>query len=365
MRLINKENWPRIRERYETWWEGGMLDRPLVQVTAPRSIQEAHDAEPAPTEEQALIDWFTDPEKVLPRLEQRVDGTYWAGDAFPLVFPMSTSLPAIETAYLGAPYTIVPRSNTGWTHPVIEDWGERPTFTVDADNWWWRRTQELLDLAAQQLDDRAVIGIPDLQGGGEILVLLRGTEQFAMDLYDHPEAIGEAMEEVNEAWLTYYNACFETIHRHQEGYVDWLAVWSEAPAVTVECDFSAMISPQMFQRHMLPPLERQIEWIPRTIYHLDGPGELPHLDAFLGLPDLDGIQWVPGAGTQPMIEWLPLLKQIQDAGKKLVIACQEWEVKPLLEELRPETLLISTSCGSETEADALMRDVRQMFGANA
>jgi 5-methyltetrahydrofolate--homocysteine methyltransferase len=337
-----------------------MLDRPLLQVTAPKG-----DVQPdqIPSDERELFDWFTKPELVIPRLECQVEDTYWGGDAFPIVFPVSLNLPAIEAAYLGCPYRVAPGSNTGWAEPIIDDWDNRPSLAVDPDNTWWRLTQHLLEMEAQRGVGRHYVGIPDLQGGGEILAMLRGTERLALDLFDHPERVKRAVEEVNTAWLHYYNACFEIIHHWMEGYVDWLAVWSESPAVTVECDMAAMISPAMFQEFFLPALEQQLEWIGRTIFHLDGPGSLPHLDTLLLLPALNGIQWVPGAGAPPISDWIPLLQQIQAAGKLLVLNCEKWEVNKLLAELKPEGVLLNTSCSTVAEADALVEEVGRMFGA--
>jgi hypothetical protein len=52
-----------------------------------------------------------------------------------------------------------------------------------------------------------------------------------------------------------------------------------------------------------------------AFYHLDGKGQIPHLDLLLSLPRLRGIQWVPGDGNPPPEHWLPLLKRIRDGGK--------------------------------------------------
>jgi hypothetical protein len=35
--------------------------------------------------------------------------------------------------------------------------------------------------------------------------------------------------------------------------------------------------------------------VERTIYHLDGPGALRHLDRLLAIPELDCAQWIQGA----------------------------------------------------------------------
>ena len=52
-----------------------------------------------------------------------------------------------------------------------------------------------------------------------------------------------------------------------------------------------------------------------AFYHLDGRGQIAHLDQLLSLARLRGIQWVPGDGQPPADCWLPLLKRIRDGGK--------------------------------------------------
>ena len=183
-----------------------------------------------------------------------------------------------------------------------------------------------------------------------------------MDLFDHPEPVRAAIEAVNKAWLHYFEKCYEIIHRWRDGYVDWLGVWSDVPAATVECDFSAMISPQMFNEFFLPALEQQTEWVERSIFHLDGPGELVNLDTLLSLPTLDGIQWIPA--RKRVTEWIPLLQQIQQAGKLLTMGCRPWEVDRLLSELKPEGLMLDVSCGSVGEAEALLDMVQHRYGSS-
>jgi 5-methyltetrahydrofolate--homocysteine methyltransferase len=76
-----------------------------------------------------------------------------------------------------------------------------------------------------------------------------------------------------------------------------------------------MISPQMFERLVRPDLAACCERLDYAFYHLDGKGEIRHLDMLLSLERLRGIQWIPGDGAAPVEEWLPLLKRIRDAGK--------------------------------------------------
>jgi len=83
----------------------------------------------------------------------------------------------------------------------------------------------------------------------------------------------------------------------------------------LQSDFSYMLSPRMFQRFVLPDLVTLCDHLDYGFYHLDGKGEIAHLEQLLAIRRLRGIQWQPGDG-QPLADgWLPLLKRIRDGGK--------------------------------------------------
>jgi 5-methyltetrahydrofolate--homocysteine methyltransferase len=83
----------------------------------------------------------------------------------------------------------------------------------------------------------------------------------------------------------------------------------------LQSDFSYMISPAMFERFVLPDLTALCDVIDDPFYHLDGKGELPHLDMLLSIEKLKGVQWIPGDGQPPPEQWPKVLKKIRDAGK--------------------------------------------------
>ena len=89
-----------------------------------------------------------------------------------------------------------------------------------------------------------------------------------------------------------------------------------------QCDVSYMLSPAMFERFVLPDLAACCGAMDYAFYHLDGKGAVPHLDMLLSLERLRGIQWIPGAGSPPAQEWLPLLRRIRDGGKLCQVAVQ-------------------------------------------
>jgi hypothetical protein len=83
----------------------------------------------------------------------------------------------------------------------------------------------------------------------------------------------------------------------------------------LQSDFAYMISPAMFERFVLPDLISCCDYLDHGFYHLDGKGQIRHLDLLLSIERLRGIQWIPGDGQPPPQEWLPLLKRIRDGGK--------------------------------------------------
>ena len=80
------------------------------------------------------------------------------------------------------------------------------------------------------------------------------------------------------------------------------------------------------------------------IYHLDGVGQLPYLDKILEIPELTGIQWVPGDGKPLMGDevWMPVYKKIQAAGKNIEAGTTPELTAKMYRELDPKGLYVST-----------------------
>ena len=64
----------------------------------------------------------------------------------------------------------------------------------------------------------------------------------------------------------------------------------------------------------------------RTVYHLDGPGELNHIDALLAVEELDAIQWIQGEGNPSSDYYIDLYQKILSAGKQVQLSWCSLEV---------------------------------------
>ena len=146
--------------------------------------------------------------------------------------------------------------------------------------------------------------------------------------------------------------------------LDGMDIPSEKPWYPIQCDFCYMISPDQFEEFVLPHILKQVEYMPRSIYHLDGQGEIPHLDMLLDIPDLTGIQWVAGAGQAPLTDekWFDIYRKIQDKKKNLVLQGGINDrnlaaAERLIKSIDPVGVYISVHCSSPEKAEDLLEKV--------
>jgi len=117
----------------------------------------------------------------------------------------------------------------------------------------------------------------------------------------------------------------------------------------------------MFEEFVVPDMVKVAKKLDKSIYHLDGPDAVRHVDILLDIPEIDAIQWLPGDGAPPAVKWIPMLKKIQKKGMPLIVYADDpGEVEELLTELEPEGLLISVTAESEEQARDIVKKVEEL-----
>jgi hypothetical protein len=366
MELAWKEDWEEARQRLLAWWELEAIDRPCLQIFAVR------DGKDLPVLAK-MVNWWPGPgdekdfetgeeldietrwlraDHIVRTKAQYMDKIYWAGEAFPFYF--TNQGPVSIPAYLGAKWEFDER--TGWGRAVIDDWEDFNYIEdMDENNPYWKATMDITRLAVEAFKGKGLVSMSDLGSGGDELVTLRGNDRMLTDLIDCPKIVKEKLEWVKGFLEKYYDVLFDIIYPELDSTVTWLGSYYEGRTVTLQCDFSCMISEKMFQEFFLPIVQYQASKFDRVCYHLDGPGAIRHLDALLAVPEIHAIQWVPGAGAPPMAEWIDLLKRIQDGGKAVHASCKPEEVEPITRALKPEGLCIGTYALNKEHADQLLK----------
>ncbi len=350
-----EDGWETIAQNWSAWW-AGELERALVvlECVEPKDEPTPHYASTflgnygLDTEVNGLLDLF------IPRLE----ATHYLGDAFPRFWPNFG--PGIVAAFAGSNLQAVP--DTTWFSPAkvssIFDLHVSPSPC----NTWWERVKSVSQAAIERWGKQLSIGFTDLGGNLDILAHLRGSQQLLLDLIDYPQEIDRLVGEIHQLWMNCYQELYKILSRGR-GITCWGPCWSTMQGYLLQSDFSYMISPQMFEGFVLPEISACCERLDYAFYHLDGKGQLPHLDMLLSLKNLRGIQWVPGDGQPEAEHWLPLIQRMRSSGKLCQVYVGAQAALQILREMGGKgLLLVLNETLTPAQGQAFLEEIRLCAG---
>jgi len=354
------------KERYNAWWRNEIIDRPLVLTYAPRkgtdNFFEEYKAAPGHLISYVLTKRWKerdfDNDYIVDNMKKLASSSYYAGDAFPMLY--LNLGPGCLSSFIGC----IPefKDDTIWYHPSEKnEWEHLNAIEIDQNNKYWQIAKNFAAKATEKNNNNYFINDAGLFSGLDIIASIRGTQQLLLDLIEKPEEVKKFNEFITRAFKYFHDGLYSIISAKQEGMIGFLPIWCNKKSATLQCDFSAMISPQMFEEFVIPELISSAKHIDNVIYHLDGPDAVKHLDILLDIEEIDAIQWVPGKGSPPTSEWIPMLKKIQEKKKSICLHPESIdEGEKLLIELEPEGMLIFINTDSEEEADYLVKRVGEL-----
>lgn len=306
MRFSSKD-WDRISSGWSAWWHHE-IDRPMVVVDSLKwqgkwfvQHHEGWDADKNIFPIDPVLDYY----------QGLIEEQIYYGDSWPHWWPNFG--PGIMAGFVGA--DVENDENTIWFDPPCSMDLEEIVLNYDQGNFWWNWVRELTRTAVDHWGSQVTVAHTDIGGNLDILASLRGTQNLLMDLYDSPEEVERLAERITQLWLRYYDELYTIIHSADNGTTSWTPLWCPERYYMLQCDFAYMISPAMFERFVMPDLLSCCDHLDFSFYHLDGKGQIRHLEMLLSIEGLHGIQWVPGDGQPPAWVWLQLLKRIRDGNK--------------------------------------------------
>lgn len=310
---FNSKIWDKIKYDSQKWW-AGELGRPLIQVRLNKQPGRSESVMPH-YDFTSFYDVSVSAERVIDSWDQYLCCTEYLGDAFPHVFPNFG--PGSIAAYMGA--KLENGTNTVWFYPDKYLEISQLNFEYLPNNKWFVRTKEVIQAAVNRWEGQVQIGLTDLGGKMDILSTFRPSEKLIYDLFDCPDEVERLNWKAHEMWWQYFDEFNQITQTVNPGYSSWARIFSTEPHYILQCDFCFMIGPDMFERFVKPELIESSKKLTNVFYHLDGPGELVHLNSLLEIDSIQGIQWVPGAGQPNITEWPDVYKKITDAGKLIHI----------------------------------------------
>lgn len=334
--LALKPDFTQTVNRFEAWWHGEVIDRPPVTLHVRPHRPWCGPPPHTGTQRQRWLDAEHQLDCAVATIEQHD----YPGDAFPAFVPNVG--PELAATLLGCELTFT--ETTNWTEPVvqtIEQWDAIVGRPLNFDNPYWRAIERMTDLALERAAGRFIIGVTDLHNNFDTLAALRDPIALCLDIADDPERIRHVAHDLRRAFTTAFDRLWQRITAVGMGCTTWCPLYHQGPCYLPSCDFWCMLGPDMARELILPEVCAEMAPLERTLFHLDGPDALCHLDLLLELPELNAVQWVYGAGNGPATRWVDVYRRILAAGKSVQVIAEADEGLALLEALGPNGIWLT------------------------
>lgn len=341
--------WEKIKANYARWWEG-KLKRPLIHMTL-TGCQPDRDKPECPCKGYAShYEPSISADKIIDRWDYDLAALKFIGDGFPSVWPNFG--PGVGAAFMGA--SLNNAENTVWFHPSQELEIHEIHWKYDPANYWLNRIKDIYRAGINRWQGNVQMGMTDLGGTLDIVSVFRPGAKLLLDLIDNPAEVKRLSREAHDLWWKYFNELNTVLRPVNPGYTAWTPIFSATPYYMLQCDFCYMISPDMFDEFVKPELEASCNNLSNAFYHLDGIGQLPHLDSLLKIRGLKGVQWVPGDGQPSIPHWPDVYKKIHDAGKLIQIWGNMNTLDTLIGQIgTPEGIIVFSSCDISKKNEAV------------
>jgi hypothetical protein len=351
-----KPDWAKAQARWDAFWDLQPMDRPCLAVTAPRA-----DRKTGPLPEVGCIeDKWMDPAYLLAQSVKRLDENYLGGEAV----PTSGHLMACST--LGCGRHLQFHEGGISIRPAMSGMDQPGAWQPGPADPWRARVEAIYNRLLDAAPGRFMVPYPVTYPPIDLLNMLRGNEAMLMDLAMVPEQCEQRLRELRELALENSDHFRQFVDSRQGdvGCVGWSGVWCRQFYLSAQADVAAMISPDMFERFVLPELDFFGEAYERLWFHTCGYKQ--HLDMCLSRPYIRVIQYSPSL-KEPTNgpAHLEFYRRVQQARRGLDLNVCPEHVEFLIRHLRPEGLFISTSAGTLAEADELLAHAVRWAGSHA
>ncbi|MCP4640449.1 MAG: trimethylamine corrinoid protein 2 [bacterium] len=346
-------DWEQRMARQDAFWDCAIIDRPVVLMGLLKQNPECQPPEPR-TYESERERWM-DTDRVVAEAVAQAKLLEYLGDALPVAWPNLG--PEVFSAFFGIDMEYT--EDTSWAVPVITDWSDPSALQFSEDNFYWKKLVEMTDALLEAGKGLFYVGISDIHPGGDALAAFREPIELNTDLLISPGPVRDLLNRVNAVYADVYDTFYAKLSGAGQAITSWPCIVSSRKWYVPSNDFSCMISNEMFEDFFLPGIEQECRQLEASIYHLDGPDALRHLDSLLDIKDLNAIQWVYGAGNGRASDWTDVYKRCQAAGKGIQLTVDMDELDWLFSELKPEGAWLHVTAEDRDQVDLALRRVEK------
>ncbi len=343
------ENWRKAQQHhFDFWRRKGFVLEIGVEQPLPEPRENVENPGPAPSVE----DKWTNVEWRAKNVHWILAITHFIGDRLPVA--VLSIGPGSLALMLGSEPGL--SESTVWYHSVFEHDPapeKLPPLKLDPENRWLNNHLELAKLCVANGKGKYLTGFPDLIENFDCLASLRDNQVLLLDLYDRPEWVKQKIREINQVWFEAYTRIYDIISgENGESVYAHFNAYSPGKTAKVQCDAAAMLSPDAFREFVVPSLTEQCEWLDNSMFHLDGPECICHLDHLLNIDALDAVQWTAGVANPDAGQecYFDMYRKILDSGKGLQIATPPDRIETLLKTFGNNGLFLRASVDTPEQA---------------
>ena len=303
-----KKNEAEARERILAFWQGKSMGRPALIAYAKNKdyTWQNWESGPMPRRQSDLIpSWHAND------CRNRLNSNLYLAEAIPSVCMDYGRALVLLAVLVGGDY--IYEGINPWIQP-LEGVLDMKVPAFDPQHSIVKGLEACLDAIVEVVGDNGFISTPTQIDPLTTLSLLQLQSNLCISLLEEPEKV--------KAWThdatTLFIDCYEHFYRYLAalGYTDtsaWLSVMSESRMEAVQCDFSVMLSPDMFNEFVVPDMKRITSYMDRSIWHHDGLVQFRFIEMIAALPKLKAIQWVFTKREHPS-EHINELKRLRELG---------------------------------------------------
>jgi hypothetical protein len=262
--------------------------------------------------------------------------------------------PEIFVAFHGS--ELIFKEVTSYSIPLVEEWDDMARIRYDESNPYFRKIEEMTRLALEKCAGRFLVGYTDIHGGVDSAAAWRDPQQLCIDLISAPENAKKLIALAAENFQRVFDHFDAMLKSRGQLSVTWMGIPSFGKMHIPSCDFAAMISTRHFDEFCLPLLVEEVKPMTHNVYHMDGKGVAKNLERILAVPEINAIQWVQGMGKDaPILQWIPLIRRIQAAGKSVLIDLQLSELEEFIENVAPQGIMLCITADESIQPDIVKR----------